>query len=110
MPKILALLAILITLTKAGIVYPQVLIVDAVNEQGDGQYTVSLHSAGGYRYETATDIDDLSAGDVVAAILYCSGTPEDVQDDSIVTIHYSGFQQPVDTDADEVMLLTVQTS
>ena len=97
MDKILAVLASLVILAKAGIIYPQTLIVDTVQETEGGHYAVTLHSSANFQYGTVTDMDDLIPGDVMAAVMYCNETPDDVRDDTIATMRYTGFslcQQP----------------
>ena len=92
MDKILAVLASLVILAKAGIIYPQTLIVDTVQETEGGHYAVTLHSSANFQYGTVTD-----PGDVMAAVMYCNETPDDVRDDTIATMRYTGFslcQQP----------------
>ena len=106
MDKILAVLASLVILARAGIIYPQTLVVDTVEEAEDGQYAVTLHSSVGFQYGTVTDMDDLIPGDVMAAIMYCNETPDDVRDDTIVTMRYTGFSVSQRPTGNGILLLS----
>ena len=105
MDRLLVMAALVIMLAKSGIVYPQTLIIDSVTETDAGKYVVELSTAtGGIPYTLETDMDDLSRGDVMAAVMHCAGTPGDVRDDSVITMRYSGFSQQFTDDNDVILL------
>ena len=80
-------IAIAAWLIMSGILYPKVLIVKEVSET-DGLTLVSNEGCD-YLYTGSGD-DDYIVGDVVAAVMYNSGTADDVRDDKVIKICPAG--------------------
>ena len=95
-------IAIAAWLIMSGILYPKVLIVKEVSE-ADGLTLVSNEGCD-YLYTGSGD-DDYIVGDVVAAVMYNSGTADDARDDKVIKICRSGFcfEESEKTRADEIM-------
>ena len=81
-------------LVQAEIVYPQAMEVHSVEEGDDGKYTVTLCSSAGFQYDTVTDLDDVTPGEMMAVLMYDNMTP-DVRDDTVIAVRYTGFSDAV---------------
>lgn len=66
--------------------YPQTLLVYALDEEEDIVYLTSFT---GLQYAVAV-IDDYEVGDIVAAIMYDGATPNDITDDLVHDMRYTG--------------------
>ena len=91
--QLAAALGIVIMLAESMIAYPQALIIDAVKALDADTYEVTLHSASGFPYKTITSMEDLLPGDMMAAVMFNNNTPDDVRDDRILSMRYTGFYQ-----------------
>lgn len=95
--QILAALALIAALARSGVIYPQTLVVRAVEETTEpGVCALSLYSSEGVVYNKEVDSGEYQIGDMVAAIMYDEGTPDDISDDTVVAMRRSGFSKPVD--------------
>ena len=67
--------------------YPQVFVVDEVNEKED---TVTLRTLAGmlYIWEGA---EDWMVGDIAGAIMYNNETEDTIVDDQIISLEYAGY-------------------
>lgn len=67
--------------------YPQVFVVDEVNEKED---TITLRTLSGmlYIWEGA---EDWMVGDIAGAIMYNNETEETITDDKIISLEYAGY-------------------
>lgn len=68
-------------------IYPQTFIIDEIDEQNDLVYLATF-SGFVYIWE---GVDDWQVGDIGAAIMYNNNTPDDITDDYIMVLEYSGF-------------------
>lgn len=91
MRQLMACLALIGVLVQAGVVYPQAMKVYAVDEGADGNRTVTLCSSAGFFYDTVTDLDDVTPGEIMAVLMYDNMTPGDIQDDTVIAMHCTGF-------------------
>ena len=66
MKQLAACLALIGILVQAGVVYPQAMKVYAVDENTNGNYTVTLLSGDGNLYGVDTDLSDMKIGEIVA--------------------------------------------
>ena len=91
MRQLLACLALIGVLVQAEIVYPQAMKVYSVEKGEDGNYTVTLCSSAGFFYDTVTDLDDVTPGEMMAVLMYDNMTPGDIRDDTVIAMRYTGF-------------------
>ena len=91
MRQLMACLALIGVLVQAEIVYPQAMKVHSVEKGGDGNYTVTLCSSAGFFYDTVTDLDDVTPGEMMAVLMYDNTTPDDIRDDAVIAMRYTGF-------------------
>ncbi|MBR0280021.1 MAG: hypothetical protein IJQ81_00330 [Oscillibacter sp.] len=91
MRQLLACLALIGILVKAEIVYPQAMKVHSVEKGEDKNYTVTLCSSAGFFYDTVTDLDDITPGEMMAVLMYDSMTPGDILDDTVIAMRHTGF-------------------
>lgn len=94
MKQLLGCLALIGVLVQAEIVYPQAMKVHSVEEGENGNYTVTLCSSAGFQYDTVTDLDDVTPGEMMAVLMYDNMTP-DVRDDTVIAMRYTGFSDAV---------------
>ena len=85
MKKMLAMAAAVGTLASAGLIYPQTMAVEKI-ENGKAE----LRTATGYAY--TIEVEDYDEGDLVACIVFSNGTA-DIADDQIIAARYSGFRK-----------------
>lgn len=83
MKKLLAMLAIVMQLTAAGLIYPATMQVTDVSND-----LVTMETATGFVYQMHAD--DYNNGDLVSCIMFSNGTT-DITDDIILAARYSGF-------------------
>jgi hypothetical protein len=69
---------------SSGMVYPQSMVVNSIDDE-----QVTLRTSTGHIY-VMEGREDYEVGDVVAVIMYTSGT-QTVEDDAIIMARYSGF-------------------
>ena len=99
--------AAIVALLASGTIYPQTFLIADVSPDDN---TLTLVSAAKVEYVCAVPENTLpnyAPGDLVAAVMYNAGTPDDPQDDQVMAIHASGFSiQPrsADRTEDEIML------
>lgn len=86
MKKIVLALAVVAAMAASGAIYPQALEVVNIDRAAD---VVVLETASGFAYELE-GAEDYAVGDVVAAIMWNSGT-ENIADDEIIVAQYTGF-------------------
>lgn len=77
------------TETKHSKEYPQTMVVTHVNEYID---SVTIETATGYQY-SFWGIEDYQIGDVVAVTMNDNATENDITDDKIVEVRFSGFTE-----------------
>ena len=82
MKKKLAALSIIGGLIANGVIYPATGLVIETTD------TATIETANGHCY--LIDAEDNEEGDILACIMYNSGTPADVTDDIILTYRYTG--------------------
>lgn len=75
------------TETKHSKEYPQTMVVTHVNEYID---SVTIETATGYQY-SFWGIEDYQIGDVVAVTMNDNATENDITDDKIVEVRFSGY-------------------
>ena len=104
MEKFLAAIGVVVALTWAGIIYPQTMVLESVTETETGGYIAILCSSDGniFSYEVG-EPSDLSPGDVAAVIMCSNATPDDVTDDAILAIRFTGFSMSSDNTESYVM-------
>ena len=103
MDKIAVMLALIMMLAHAGVIYPQTMVIDTVERVGEYEYNVTMRTSTGIAYTYTAEDGDIEPGDVMSAIMYNNSTPDDVTDDDILTMRYTGFYQrpasaPAETD------------
>lgn len=86
MKKTLAALATAAGLIAAGTIYPAGMIITEVDPAAD---LVTMETATGHAYQFK-GVEDWTPGDLAAVIMYDGGTREDVRDDQILKVRYSG--------------------
>ena len=84
MRRLAASLGAVILLIAQGIIYPQTFEVTKVNDD-----TFELTTYTGHVWEEP-DPEDWAEGDLAAAIMYNSLTPDDITDDVILALRYTG--------------------
>lgn len=84
MRKLTASLGAVILLIAQGILYPQTFVVTKVNED-----TFELQTYTGHTWEEP-DPEDWAEGDIAAAIMFNNFTPDDITDDPILALRYTG--------------------
>lgn len=77
------------TKPKHSVEYPQVMTVSYINEYTD---YVQIETATGYTYGF-WGIEDYQIGDVVAVTMNDNTTENDITDDKIVEVRFSGFTE-----------------
>ena len=110
-PALAGILAAIVALAASGIIYPQTFLVVDVSPDNN---TLTLVSAARVEYVCAVPENTLplyAPGDLVSAVMYNAGTPDDLQDDQVMSIRTSGFSVRSYADreareADEVMLMS----
>lgn len=75
------------TETKHSKEYPQTMLVTHINEYID---SVTIETATGFQY-SFWGIEDYEVGDVVAVIMNDNLTENDITDDKIVEVRFSGY-------------------
>lgn len=83
MRKTLATLATICTLAAAGTIYPTTGVMVSPD---------TFRTATGIEY-VYEDPEDIIEGDMVSVIMFDNFTPEDIRDDIIITIRYSGISK-----------------
>lgn len=71
--------------------YPQLLKVEYLqwdSKTYTGKAILTTSNTGGFKYFLETNIDDMCVGDFYVAIMYDNNTPNNIEDDSIVKLHY----------------------
>ncbi len=91
MKQLLACLTLISLLVQAQIIYPQTMEVYAVDEDENGNRTVTLCSSRGLLYGVDTDLSDLEIGELAAVLMYDSMTPGDLLDDAVIAVRHTGF-------------------
>ena len=91
MKQLAAMLALLGIFIQAKILYPQAMTVHSVDEDENGNYTVTLCDSGGEMYGVDTGMSDLKPGELMAVLMYSGMTPNNPADDEIVAMRHSGF-------------------
>lgn len=86
MKKLLAMLAIAMQLTAAGLVYPTTMQVVNLDYGAD---LVTVQTATGFQYEFE-GTEDYTEGDLVSLVMWSGGT-KDITDDMILAARYSGY-------------------
>ena len=104
---LLGILAALTALLASGTIYPQTFLVVDVSPDDN---TLTLVSAARVEYVCAVPENTLpnyAPGDLVSAVMYNAGTPDDPQDDQVMAIRTSGFsvRSYADREADGIMLM-----
>lgn len=89
MKSALTFVTLLAAMIAAGVVYSQTMVVADISEETG----LLLETASGvqYHFMPETGYEEFEVGDVASAIMYYAGTPDDLQDDEIVTLRNSGF-------------------
>lgn len=75
------------TAHNAESLYPATMVVTEVNRQNN---TVTIETATGFMY-AFTGTEDWDVGDVCSCIMSDEGTPDDIEDDSIISCRYTSF-------------------
>ena len=91
MKQLMAALALIGILVQSEVVYPQAMKVHSVEAGEDGNYTVTLCSSAGFFYDTVTDLDDVTPGEIMAVLMYDNMTADDIRDDTVIAMRYTGF-------------------
>lgn len=86
MKKLLAMLAIVMQLTAAGLVYPATMQVVNLDYSAD---LVTVQTATGFTYEFE-GTEDYTEGDLVSCLMWSGGTDE-ITDDLVLAARYSGY-------------------
>ena len=87
MKKLLIALGIAAALIYGETLYPQALEVVDVNDESD---VLTLENWCGFRYQMR-GAEDYNVGEIVSAIMFNAGTPDDIRDDLIMSARYSGY-------------------
>ena len=91
MKQLLATLALIAALAQTGVIYPQAMKVQSVEEATNGTYIVTLCSSAGFLYSVAADSDEMVPGEMMAFIMYNNMTADDITDDAVIAMHFTGF-------------------
>ena len=84
MKKKIAMLGSALILISHGVIYPQTFEVTKVNE---GTFELTTYT--GHVWEEP-DPEDWCEGDIAAAIMFNNFTPDDITDDPILALRYTG--------------------
>ena len=84
MKKQIAMLGSALILISQGVLYPQTFEITKVNAE-----TFELQTFSGHVWEES-DPEDWCEGDIAAAIMFNNFTPDDITDDVILVLRYTG--------------------
>ena len=107
-PALAGIFAAVVALLASGTIYPQTFLVVDVSPDDN---TLTLVSAARVEYVCAVPENTLplyAPGDLASAVMYNAGTPNDPQDDQVMSIRTSGFsvRSYAGRAADEIMLMS----
>ena len=90
--SILAITTALLTINpfapKTETHYPAIAVVTETNTETDSVTIMTLPDGNLWEFYS---VEDWSGGDLAVCIFSDNGTPDYLQDDEIITIHYSGY-------------------
>ena len=90
MKKLIASLSATLLLIAKGSIYPQSFLLTKVEVQPDYSAVLTMQSRDGNTWKFDGDTD-CEPGQVMAAIMFDGFTPDDLTDDTILSLRWSGW-------------------